>query len=291
MKLCLQCSFKFDDVSGWRCPSCGMEPQVDHGIPFFAPALEQDNDGFPGVIFEKLFKLESGNFWFRARNKLIIWAIQHHFGTVKQFLEIGCGTGYVLAGIENNFPSTKLYGSEIHGRGLKFAAKRLPDVELLQMDARLIPFIDEFDLIGAFDVLEHVEEDETVLRQMRKSVRNRNGGIIVTVPQHKFLWSYVDEYSCHVRRYTAVELRDKVEAAGFEVVLLTSFVSLLLPIMLAARVARGGPSENFDPEMEFRIPKLLNKLLELVMSIEFALIKSGLRFFAGGSLLLVARAR
>jgi methylase of polypeptide subunit release factors len=108
-------------------------------------------------IFEKLFSLEAGNFWFRARNKLIVWAIQKHFGNVRSFLEIGCGTGYVLSGIKGNLPTTKIYGSELHSRGLQFAAERLPDVELLQMDARSIPFVDEFDLLGAFDVLESIE--------------------------------------------------------------------------------------------------------------------------------------
>ena len=105
----------------------------------------------------------------------------------------------------------------------------------MQMDARNIPFVDEFDAIGAFDVLEHIEEDEQVLAQMHDAL-NHADVVLLTVPQHAWLWSLVDDYSCHVRRYSAKELHGKVRVAGFEILLSTSFVSSLLPIMLASRL-------------------------------------------------------
>ena len=71
------------------------------------------------------------------------------------------------------------------------------------------------------------------------------GGFMATVPQHPALWSLQDEHAHHVRRYTARGLRRKVEAAGFEVVRMTSFVSLLLPMLVAARLRpRGGASRR-----------------------------------------------
>jgi SAM-dependent methyltransferase len=57
---------------------------------------------------------------------------------------------------------------------------------LFQMDARKIPFESEFDVIGAFDVLEHIEEDEKALAQIFHAVLP-GGGLILTVPQHRFL--------------------------------------------------------------------------------------------------------
>ena len=65
------------------------------------------------------------------------------------------------------------------------------------MDARRIPFEDEFDVIGAFDVLEHIKEDEQVLVQMHRAVKS-GGGIMLTVPQHMFLWSEQDVQAHHV---------------------------------------------------------------------------------------------
>jgi SAM-dependent methyltransferase len=79
-----------------------------------------------------------------------------------------------------------------------FAAERVPGVELFQMDARRFPFLEEFDLIGAFDMLEHVKEDEEVLSQMYQATR-KGGGILLTVPHHPFLWSASDYLARHER--------------------------------------------------------------------------------------------
>ena len=96
----------------------------------------------------------------------------------------------------------------------------------------------------------------------------------------------------HVRRYTATELRRKVEAAGFEVVRMTSFVSLLLPMMFASRLRlRIRERKEFDAIGELRQPRAVNMALEAVMMIERTLIRRGLSFPAGGSLLLVSRKR
>jgi SAM-dependent methyltransferase len=118
----------------------------------------------------------------------------------------------VLSGIERAFPHLALYGSEIFSAGLAYAARRLNSAELFQMDARQIPFENEFDVIGAFDVLEHVKDDGVVLQQMHQALC-AGGGLLVTVPQHPLLWSHLDEYACHVRRYTRKELRRKVVQA------------------------------------------------------------------------------
>ena len=109
-------------------------------------------------------------------------------------------------------------------------------------------------MIGAFDVLEHIEEDTTVMAEV-PAVRP-GGGFMATVPQHPALWSLQDEHAHHVRRYTARGLRRKVEAAGFEVVRMTSFVSLLLPMLVAARLRpRGGRADvEFDAMDELRSP-------------------------------------
>jgi len=253
----------------------------------FAPEIARGSTGFNPSYYAELARLEAGNFWFRARNRLILQTLRKFFPDARRFLEVGCGTGYVLSGVARNFPHMALVGSELFPQGLAFAASRVPHAAMIQMDATAIPFEREFDVIGAFDVLEHVEEDERVLAQMHQAVAD-GGGIILTVPQHRFLWSRQDEYACHVRRYSAKELRDKVERAGFSVTRMTSFVTFLLPLMYLARRRKRSADMDFDPLEELRIGGLMNFALGAVLRIESGLIGLGVSLPAGGSLLMIA---
>lgn len=257
------------------------------GFLSFAPELAT-NEGFRDDLFDELALLEAKNFWFRARNRLIQWALRRYFLEAQTFLEVGCGTGFVLAGVSAVLPQLRLFGSEISSAGLAYAARRVEGAELFQMDARVIPFSEEFDVIGAFDVLEHIQEDELALREMHCAVRP-GGGIVLTVPQHGFLWSQADEHACHVRRYAARDLTAKVEAAGFRVVRVTSFVSLLLPLMMISRARQMVASEGYDPLRELKIGGVLNTVLEKILDAERLMIRAGVNFPAGGSLLMIAR--
>ncbi|MEA5536126.1 class I SAM-dependent methyltransferase [Crocosphaera sp. XPORK-15E] len=287
MKVCNSCNEKFIS-SEWKCPSCNYLPKVIDNHLAFAPELAQASDGFEAGLFSQLAPLEAKNFWFRSRNHLIIWALKRYFLKATKFLEIGCGTGFVLQGIERAFPKLTLFGSEIFTAGLSFASQRLLRTELFQMDARKIPFENEFDVIGLFDVLEHIEEDREVLAEIYRATA-KGGGIILTVPQHPWLWSQADDYAHHVRRYRAQELKIKVEGAGFKVVKITSFVSLLLPLMLVSRLSQKRPNQNYSIMSELKISGWLNTTLENVLNLERIMIKFGISFPAGGSLLLVAR--
>jgi SAM-dependent methyltransferase len=287
MRSCISCGKPFDHPS-WQCPACRYEPKRLGGHLAFAPELAEKSEGFDASYFGRLAELEPGSFWFRSRNRLLCWALEHYFPHATNFLEIGCGTGFVLAHITKEFPQLTVAGSEVFSKGLSFASERLPGVDLFQMDARQIPFESEFDVIGAFDVLEHIGDDELVLSQMHRAV-HKGGGILLTVPQHSFLWSEVDEYSRHVRRYSVSELKAKVERAGFRTLRATSFVSLLLPLMLIARLKQRPANREFDPAAEFRLSAPANYLLERVMDVERAMIRLGVSFPAGGSLLLIAK--
>lgn len=260
MKVCVACAERFESLE-WTCPSCSCSPKLLDGFLAFSPELADKNEGFESRYFTQLFTLEAKNFWFRSRNRLIIWALKRYFPQAKSFLEVGCGTGFVLSGIEQTLPGLTLHGSEIFSAGLSFAAERLSKANLFQMDACKIPFENEFDVIGAFDVLEHIKEDEAVLAQIYQASGN-SGGIILTVPQHPWLWSQADDYAHHVRRYISKELKTKVEGAGFEVIRMTSFVSLLLPLMIISRLKLRRASAKYDLTDELRINGLLNTFLE-----------------------------
>lgn len=288
MKKCLTCS-AISPSQYSACPTCEKSPERQEGFFTYAPALAQESDGFKATYFTDLARLEAGHFWFRARNHLILWALEKYCPKFRSFFEIGCGTGYVLSGVAKAYPEAKLYGSEIFTAGLVFAAARQPTIDFMQMDARNIPFVDEFEVIGAFDVLEHIQEDEQVLAQIHNALQPQ-GVMLLTVPQHAWLWSPIDDYACHVRRYAAKELHMKIKAAGFEILRSTSFVSSLLPAMFASRlVQKLSPKKNVDPLAEYRISPWLDSLFEKILGAELALIRNNINLPVGGSRLVVAR--
>ena len=285
---CPQCGASYPSESE-TCSRCGFKPPRIDGLLAWAPALAHAGGGFKPEYFSDLAAREAGNFWFRSRNALILWALGKYFPQMRSFMELGCGTGYVLSGIATAFPIAAITGSEVFTEGLSFAAGRVPRATLVQMDGRSIPYEADFDVVGAFDVIEHIREDGEVLSAMARALKP-GGGLVLTVPQHPWLWSAADEYACHQRRYTATDLHAKIGAAGFEILRSTSFVSTLLPVMLASR-RRGREGKPFDPVDEFRIGPVANRTLEAVLRLELAAIRFGLSFPLGGSRLVVARKR
>jgi SAM-dependent methyltransferase len=265
-------------------------PDLRDGIPIYAPELVGSDEGMDRSSFELLARVEAGHFWFRARNRLIAWALDAYFPEARSLLEVGCGTGFVLSGLRHSRPAMRMVGGEPALEALAYARRRLPYTELVQLDGRDLPFHDEFDVVGAFDVIEHIDEDERALASIRDAARPR-GGVILTVPQHRWLWSAHDTYSHHQRRYTRRELTAKLRRAGLELLRTTSFVSIPLPLMYLSRLRKRGPVESFDPMDEFSIPAPVNAALERVMGLELALIRRGVSLPAGGTLLAVARKR
>jgi SAM-dependent methyltransferase len=293
MKVCAACSRPIRSVqpaavqSAWKCTVCGHEPPVMNGFLSFASGTGDAQAGFSPHYFEKLAALEAGNFWFRGRNRLIAWALRRYFPQAANFFEIGCGTGFVLSHLEHVFPAMDMSGSDFYLQALPVAARRSKNAQLFQMDARQLPFAEEFDVLGAFDVLEHVAEDDEVLLQMHRAVR-RGGGIILTVPQHPFLWSGFDDVAGHVRRYRRQGLREKIERAGFMTVRMTSFVSLPFPLIYLTRLFPRKAIDETAAFDELSLRPSVNFVLERVLDVERCCIRAGLNFPFGSSLFVVA---
>ena len=241
---------------------------------------------YPGDAFAYFAKAEDQHWWFRSRNQIIIWILKSRAARLHSFLEVGCGTGYVINGIARVFPWLKLEASEYFEDGLAFAKQRLSGCSFRQLDARAMIETETYDCIGSFDVIEHIDADQVVLANFYRALRP-GGVLLLTVPQHPWLWSATDDYAHHLRRYTRNDLGSKVLRAGFQIEYCSSFVSLLLPVMALQRLS--SRTCKYDPDSEFKINPLLNQLLFLIMQFELAVMKFGLRFPVGGSLLLLAR--
>ena len=269
----------------WSCSSCCYTSPERDGFPLLAPG---QTGGFDPTSFERLASIEAGSFWFQARKALIIDLLRLHAPNATSLLEVGCGTGYMLASIRDSFPNVALTGGDLHTEGLVYARQRLPGATLIQLDARRLPFEQEFDVIGAFDVLEHIFEDEEAMVSIRNALRV-DGLLVITVPQHRMLWSKADDYGHHQRRYARRELKEKLTRAGFEIMQITGFVTSLLPLMLASRLWDRSSKRKFDPTREHTAGKLITNCLLGALNTERAVIRRGISLPVGGSLVAVAR--
>jgi hypothetical protein len=134
------------------------------------------------------------------------------------------------------------------------------------MDARNIPGLDVFDLTGAFDVIEHITDDEGVLRGLHAATQT-GGGIIVAVPKHPWLWSCADDAARHQRRYRRGELEAKLRRHSFGVFFSSSFTALLLPLKAASRLIGGGNKRHDDVFHEFRLNRHLNDIFTSAINV------------------------
>lgn len=241
--------------------------------------------GYDPAFFARLAALEAHNYWFQHRCRVIVWALRRYAPGCRSFLEIGCGTGFVLQAIRESFPAALLVGGDLFPEALAFAEERVPSAKLLQLDACNLPYNGEFDAAGAFDVLEHLSHDEDALAGLSRSLRP--GGILVlTVPQHPWLWSRADDAAQHQRRYTRDQLIERVKDAGLRVCYAGSFVSTVLPAMALSRL---WPRARGDVLAELSVSPALNGMLSFMLALERPVIRAGIRLPSGGSLVLVAR--
>ena len=244
-----------------------------------------DRPGFDPDFFEPLAGVEERSFWFQARNRLIVSTMRRCFPEAASFLEIGCGSGIVLAAVRAQFPSLRLVGGELYEEGLAIARRRVPDAELIALDARKLQYENEFDVVGAFDVLEHIDEDELVLAHMVRAVRP-GGGVLVLVPQHRGCGASTTSSSSTAGATRARTSWRRRSARG-------SRCSRRPPS--SRRCCRRWRSrasstawEATDPIANLE-PGPLNGLFERMLDGERKLIEHGVSLPFGGSLMLVGR--
>jgi SAM-dependent methyltransferase len=192
--------------------------------------------------------MEQKHFWHVGRREIILDLLRRNISSLakSRMLEVGCGNGSVLAFLAKN--GIKVEGGDIFMEGLAFCRQRVDYVPLYQLDVLALPFRDEFDVIGLFDVLEHIDDDSKALMEIGQALKRR-GVLLITVPAYQFLWSYFDERSNHKRRYKRDELIGKLEQAGFTVKKASYYMFFLFPLLAAIRLIGNTGKRRDDRQL------------------------------------------
>lgn len=258
-----------------------------------------DTATYDPAYFSRLYAIEDRHFWFRARNRVIATVVGQIVSPLARgyrVLDIGCGTGVVLQALQQTCTDGDVIGIDPFPEALAFARTRTHG-ELIVGDAANLPISGKVEVIGLFDVLEHLEDDTGVLRGLHDRLVP-GGALILTVPAGPELWSYFDEASHHQRRYTRSSLDRVLRDAGFAVEFVSSFMSALYPLLRVSRHAAEWTKRNTDAGndrsdqlaiQELRIVPGVNGVLAWILGQESRLIEKRIGMPFGTSLIAVAR--
>ena len=218
-------------------------------------------------LYLDLDALEDDHWWFRGRRAIVRAALARRLAPAarREILDVGCGTGGMLPLLAT---FGRVEGLEAEPVAVASARRRAPGT-VVHVGAlpEGIPAGRSWDLVTAFDVIEHIEDAVAALRAIR-GVLLPGGQFVCTVPAFPFLWSRHDEANHHFRRYTRATLLRDLEAAGFRVEWTTYFNSILFPVVVAARLAgRFLPARGSASDVE-PTPALLNRALTALFASE-----------------------
>lgn len=223
--------------------------------------------GFPAAGHGILRQLREGHYWFDHRKACIREAVNRCLAGTPgaRVLEFGCGDGDVLAALARDHRS---FGFD---RGLEdLAAARSDSLSVVAGEGAAPPFPRCFDLVGLFDVVEHVPNDVGLLR-IASSLTQPGGWVLLTVPADPALWTTLDEYAGHERRYTRAMVEDLCRKAPVELVSVTPLFRVLWPLA-RVRAALRGTRPVDDPESEYRVGARWNRLLAAALRAERRLL-------------------
>jgi SAM-dependent methyltransferase len=221
------------------------------------------------AVYLRMAEVEEEHWWFVARRRILGDLLERlvELPQPARVLEAGCGTGGNL-GMLSRFGAVRAFepdeGARSHARSkgaFDVRDGRLPDA---------VPFEpDDFDLVAALDILEHLDDDAASLAALAHRLRP-GGWLLITVPAFGFLWSQHDESHHHKRRYRKDELVARIKAAGLIPVRVSYYNSLLFPLIAGVRLLRNLLGRQGDDEA--LPPRAINRFLAGVFASERHLI-------------------
>jgi len=247
-------------------------------------------------MYSEFVDAGDAHWWFDGRRQVVEAVLRQSLdaappppaGRTRQILDVGCGTGAMLGmltqfgdvqGLEM-YPDAIAACYDTYGDDIPVQLGRIPDD--LPHDASL-------DVVGAFDVVEHIEDDYGLVRHIFEAVRP-GGLFVLTVPAFPILWGITDDMSHHVRRYRSARLHDVLTTAGFEIERSTHFNTWLFPGAAAVRLGRRlipGGSKADKPDIALTPPRVDGVLAKVFASERHVLRHVDLP--VGVSLLALAR--
>lgn len=217
-------------------------------------------------------RLEDYHWWFRARREIILEVLKDYVPAKADRLvaEIGCGTGGNLKFLQGHY---RVIGVDVSPDATRYAAQRV-DCPILLGDFRetLSDRWEHIDGVLCADVLEHVQDDKTFLRDLLARMK-RGGILLVTVPAHQFLWSRHDEILGHYRRYSARQLRELWHNLPAEELFVSPFNCILFPLIFLRRTLFKSSAETGIQTDLHQTPRYINTPLYALFSAEKLVIR------------------
>ena len=229
-----------------------------------------------------MFRVEQSHWWYTGRRKILSNFVEEICRRVTdrrpRILDVGCGTGANLLMLSQYGDAE---GVDVSEDALAFCRER--GLEKVRLGAgEELPYDDgTFDLVTAFDVVEHMDNDLAGLREMRRVLRP-GGHVLLFVPTFTFLWGLQDDVSNHRRRYRLPELRRVLEQAGFEIERTTyANITFFLPILLMRKLMRLTGIKT-DSENSINVPALNGVLGGMLGAESFVLRYMNIPFGVSG---------
>jgi len=157
--------------------------------------------------------------------------------------EIGCGTGIFLSELEKR--GFRAVGIDTSEEAIRIASGRFRSSELISVKNQTIDSLkDKFDAVFMFEVLEHVGEDQKLLKHISGDLLKDGGAFFISVPAKQRLYSKADKHYGHLRRYEKKDLKEKLEKAGLTPVIFWSFGLLPVHLICQHLLFRGFYERN-----------------------------------------------
>jgi 2-polyprenyl-3-methyl-5-hydroxy-6-metoxy-1,4-benzoquinol methylase len=217
-----------------------------------------------------LSEAEDRHFWHRSRNAFIARRLERlGAGPGSRLLELGCGGGSVAANLARL--GYEVTGIDGHLPRVVEAARRAPTARFIVDDLAVgLPPLETYDVVGLFDVIEHLDAPREALERALAPLRQ--GGLVVgTVPSLMSLWSDIDRASGHRLRYGRETLRALLESvSGAELVEIAPFHRVLVPLLwVQRRTVTRDPSRSLERNLAVP-PRLLNGAMSVLLAAERA---------------------